>query len=185
MLPTGHQKHQVATTGRGRMVIFPAPEAKRMFLPAVVLARCLTAEREKASRRRGQGAHDVMRHTTPQAIGLPLPRTDQAPQRPVFAPRRQRRRPTLQGACASVEDPGDHQPAKPPEVARVGTGKKGLELVEYVVYGGWNACALPQVRGSWVILRLGASPKYAGAAIFQGLISSHESGTELSPATFE
>jgi hypothetical protein len=63
--------------------------------------------------------------------------------------------------------------------------EKGLEFVERVGYGRWNAWALPHVKGSCAILRIGESPKYAGASIFQDLISPDESRTELSPVTFE
>ncbi len=50
-------------------------------------------------------------------------------------------------SCARVEDQGNQQPTKHPEVTRLGTAKNGLELVEHVVSGGGNACALSHVDG--------------------------------------
>ena len=50
------------------------------------------------------------------------------------------------------------------------TAKKGLELVEGLVYVGRDACERPQGLGSCVVLGFGDLPRYTGVIIFQEIV---------------
>ncbi|PON13941.1 hypothetical protein C2W62_31680, partial [Candidatus Entotheonella serta] len=69
-----------------------------------------------------------------------------------------------------IENQSHQEPSQHGAMSSLDTAKKGLELVEGIVYVGRDACERPYGLGSCVVLGFGDLPRYTGVIIFQEIV---------------